>query len=288
MTPGVREIIHPRVQVHLVDGTYELFRCFYGAPPRASADGREVGAVSGLVATLLSLLKEATHVAVAFDTVIESFRKELFAGYNTRALGLVTWSMIQLEADDALASGAARYAAVAERIVICSPDKDLCQCVRDPKVVLHDRRQKKTYDEAGVRTRLGVPPHLVPDFLALVGDTADGIPGLPGFGEKSAAALLCAHGHLEDIPDDEKQWTVKIRGAEKLAATLRAHRDEAALYRTLATLRTDADIPDDVDALRWRGPDEPRLSALAAHLRDDRLVQRVSDVQASTAAMRAL
>src|SRR5688572_29641131 len=186
MTPVLEENIPDRVQVHLVDGTYELFRCFYGAPPREGADGRQIGAVSGLVSTLLSLLKEATHVAVAFDTVIESFRNEMFDGYKTsagidpnlwaqfpiaeeatKALGLVTWGMIELEADDALASGAHRYATQegVERVVICSPDKDLCQCVSDARrVVSLDRRQKKLFDEAGVMTRLGVAPSSVPDL----------------------------------------------------------------------------------------------------------------------------
>jgi len=297
VTPTRGQTIPGAVQVHLVDGTYELFRCFYGAPPRTSAEGREIGAVSGLVATMLNLLKDATHVAVAFDTVIESFRNDLFKGYKTsagidanlwaqfpiaeeatKALGLVTWGMIDLEADDALASGAARYATQkgVDRVVICSPDKDLCQCVSDARhVITLDRRQKKMFDEAGVVTRLGVPPASVPDLLGLVGDTADGIPGLDGFGEKSAGALLTAYGTIDAIPDDHTKWSVKVRGADKLAATLRAHRKDAALYKVLATLRTDAKIPDDVEELRWRGPDEVRLAKLAALLRDDRLIERV-------------
>jgi 5'-3' exonuclease len=265
------------MQVHLVDGTYELFRCFYGAPSRAGKDGQEVGAVTVLCGSLLSLLRErdTTHVAVAFDTVIESFRNRLFDGYKTgegidaalfsqfplaeeatRALGLVTWSMIDFEADDALATGAHRFAAATnakrgervERVVLCTPDKDLAQ-------------------------RLGVAPAQVPDLLALMGDDADGIPGLPGFGAKTAAALVDRFGSLDAIPDDPLQWS-GVRGAARLAATLRDHREEARLYRTLATLRTDAPQDESLEELRWRGPDLARLEALAATLRDARLVER--------------
>lgn len=292
------------MQVHLVDGTYELFRCFYGAPSRAGKDGQEVGAVTVLCGSLLSLLRErdTTHVAVAFDTVIESFRNRLFDGYKTgegidaalfsqfplaeeatRALGLVTWSMIDFEADDALATGARRFAAATnakrgervERVVLCTPDKDLAQCVRDAPVpvVQLDRKQGKSFDEAGVRARLGVAPAQVPDLLALMGDDADGIPGLPGFGAKTAAALVDRFGSLDAIPDDPLQWS-GVRGAARLAATLRDHREEARLYRTLATLRTDAPQDESLEELRWRGPDLARLEALAATLRDARLVER--------------
>lgn len=285
------------VQIHLVDGTYELFRCFFGAPP-ASAGGREVGAVRGLVATLLSLLKDegTTHVAAAFDTVIESFRNALFHGYKTsagidpnlwaqfplaeeatRALGLVTWSMIDFEADDAIATFAARAAdsPAVERVLLCSPDKDLCQCVRGTRVVLFDRKQQKLLDDVAVQAKFGVPPAAIPDLLALVGDAADGIPGLPGWGMKSAAALLWAYGTLEAIPLDPSTWTVKVRGADKLAAVLDADLEAAKLYKVLATLRTDVPLAEDNDALRWRGPDEARLHALAAELGDARLVERV-------------
>lgn len=285
------------MQIHLVDGTYELFRCFFGAPP-SSARGREVGAVRGLVATLLSLLKDerTTHVGVAFDTVIESFRNELFGGYKTsagidpnlwaqfplaeeatRALGLVTWSMIQFEADDAIATFAARAATSTdvERVLLCSPDKDLCQCVSGTRVVLFDRKQDKLLDDDAVRAKFGVPPAAIPDLLALVGDTADGIPGIPGWGMKTAAALLGTYGTLEAIPLDASQWTVKVRGADKLAAILAENEEEARLYKVLATLRRDVPLAEDVDALRWRGPDETRLAALAETLGDGKLVERV-------------
>lgn len=293
------------MQVHLVDGTYELFRCFYGAPPSTGAGGREVGAVRGLVATLLSLLRQqdTTHVAIAFDTVIESFRNQLFAGYKTgdgidanlwaqfplaeeatRALGLVTWSMIEFEADDALASYAHRIVmghGDVERVLICSPDKDLCQCVRDgapssPQVMLFDRRQDKKLDVEAVKVKLGVPPAAVPDLLALVGDTADGIPGIPGFGMKTAGALLSRWGRLEDIPDDASQWDVKVRGADKLAPVLQAQRAAAALYKKLATLRTDVPLRETLEELAWRGPDQALLEVLAQTLGDKKLVDRVS------------
>ncbi len=290
------------MQIHLVDGTWELFRCFYGAPGRANDAGEEIGAVRALCGTLLSLLREpdVTHIAVAFDTVIESFRNELFAGYKTgagidpallaqfplaeqasRALGLVTWSMIEFEADDAIATAAQRLrrAPGVERVVVCSPDKDLAQCVDDgpPPVVQLDRKQGKTFDVAGVAARLGVAPAQVPDLLALVGDDADGIPGLPGFGAKTAAALLARFGTLDAIPDDPTAWGA-VRGAPRLAAALSAQRDDARRYRTLATLRTDVPLAESVDDLRWRGPDERALAALAVRVRDLRLVERAREV----------
>lgn len=289
------------MQIHLVDGTYELFRSFFGAPPARDAHGREVGATRGLLRTLLALLEPgrpdggATHVAIAFDTVIESFRNELFAGYKTgagidpallgqfplaeqaaRALGIVTWSMIELEADDALATGAAQWSSRAEveRVVLCSPDKDLAQCV-GPKVVCLDRRRKTTMDAEGVRAKFGVEPASIPDWLALVGDTADGIPGVPRWGEKSASAVLAKFHRLEDIPDEASRWGLTVRGAESLAASLRAHREDAMLYRTLATLRTDAPIAEDVSELEWRGADRDALVALCAELGDADFVSRV-------------
>lgn len=293
------------MNIHLVDGTYELFRCFYGAPPRKGADGAEVGAVTVLCGTLLSLLREpaTTHVAVAFDTVIESFRNRLFAGYKTgegidpalwtqfplaeeatRALGLVTWSMVEFEADDALATGARMFASDdgVERVLLCSPDKDLCQCVQDQPVpvVLLDRKQGKTLDVAGVRARLGVAPAQVPDLLALVGDEADGIPGLAGFGMKTAAALLQRFGSLDAIPDEAARWD-GVRGAARLAAMLREGREDARLYRTLATLRTDVPLDEELDAVRWRGPDPARLERLASTLRDRGLVERVAKLTAA-------
>ena len=282
------------MDVHLVDGTFELFRCFYGAPSRRSPSGQEVAATRALCGSLLSLLKDgATHVGVAFDTQIESFRNELFDGYKTgegidpllkaqfplaerasRALGLVTWSMIEMEADDALATMAARAAADPRvgQVLLCSPDKDLCQCVVAERVVLLDRIRKRVLNEAAVGEKFGVPPAAIADLLALVGDDADGIPGLPGFGMKSAAALLARYGTLEAIPPDA--WDLPLRGAERLQLTLKTKREEAALYKRLATLRLDAPLAHDVDALAWAGPDEPALRALAEELGDEGLLER--------------
>jgi 5'-3' exonuclease len=287
-----------QIRVHLVDGTYELFRNWFGAPEATAPDGREVGATRGLLRTLVALLREegTTHVAVAFDHVVESFRNELFDGYKTgegidpdlfaqfplaeratRALGLVCWPMVELEADDALASGAARWADAreVERVLLCSPDKDLAQCVRGERVVLLDRRRKAVIDDAGVREKFGVAPASIPDWLALVGDAADGIPGIPRWGARSASTLLARYGHIEAIPDDEARWEVKVRGAAGLAESLRARREEAALYRTLATLRLDAPLAEDLGDLRWRGAERETLEALCAELGEDRLMERV-------------
>lgn len=284
------------MKIHLVDGTYELFRMYYGAPPRAAPDGREVGAVRALVGTLQYLLKDegATHVAVAFDTVIESFRNELFAGYKTgagidppllaqfplaeeatRAMGIVCWSMIDFEADDAIATFAHRYQAApgVEQVQLCSPDKDLAQCVVSDRVVLNDRRRKTLLDEAGVLEKFGVPPSLIPDYLALVGDSADGIPGVPRWGAKSAAAVLSAHGGLEHIPADPSAWQVKVRGAAALAESLNGMREEAALYKVLATLRRDVPLKETLADLEWKGPDEAALAALRRTLGDDNLAR---------------
>jgi 5'-3' exonuclease len=276
------------VKVHLVDGTYELFRAHFGSPPARGPGGAEVGATRGLVRSLTALLKEpgVTHVAVAFDHVIESFRNGLFAGYKTSegvppellaqfelaelaasAIGLVVWPMVEHEADDALATAAARFAEApgVEQVLVCTPDKDLAQCVRGTRVVGYDRLRRRLLDEDGVRAKFGVSPVSIPDWLALVGDTADGIPGLERWGEKSAAAVLARFGRLEAIPDDERAWEVPVRGAAALGASLRAGREDALLYRTLATLRTDSPLPEDLEALRWRGPRAdalPRLEAL--------------------------
>ena len=286
------------MQVHLVDGTYELFRTYYGAPPKTARDGSEVGATVALGRTLLGLLlnEGATHVAVAFDHVVESFRNELFDGYKTgegidldlfrqfepaeritRALGLVVWSMIEFEADDALATAAARYGRDerVDRVLICSPDKDLAQCVREDRIVLVDRRRKKTIDEDGVREKYGVPPVSIPDWLALVGDAADGIPGVPRWGARSAAAALVAHGHIDNIPEDPRDWKFQVRGAASLAENLRSHRDELALYRTLATLREDVPLQETLDDLEWRGARRTELESLCRAY-DDNLLERVS------------
>jgi 5'-3' exonuclease len=274
-----------KFKIHLVDGTFELFRAYYGGPSRRTDDDREIGAVRGLVRSLLALLGErgVTHVGVAFDHVVESFRNDLYPGYKTgegldpilfaqfgpaeaacRELGLVTWSMVEFEADDALATAAHRFAGEpsVQQIVICSPDKDLAQCVRDEYVVCLDRMRRKTLDAAGVEEKFGVPPESIPHWLALVGDSADGYPGIPRWGAKSAAAVLGHYRELERIPDDPLEWAVPVRGAAALAENLRVRRADAELYRQLATLRTDVPLTESLDDLRWRGPNGSGLTAL--------------------------
>jgi len=274
-------------EVHLIDGTYELFRHHYGVPSRRDRDGHEVGAVVGVLNTVLGLIRDgATHIGVATDHVVESFRNDLWAGYKTgegiepdlrrqfepleealRALGVVVWAMTEQEADDALAAAAARASedSSVDRILICTPDKDLGQCVRGQRVVQLDRRKKVTLDEAGVREKFGVGPRSIPDWLALVGDSADGFPGVPRWGAKSASVVLARYEHLEAIPADPGDWDVKVRGAAGLAAALQEHRQDADLFRDLATLRTDHDVFTGVDELRWRGPGEG-LAALCERL----------------------
>jgi 5'-3' exonuclease len=278
------------MQVHLVDATYELFRAHFSPrPPVLGRSGVVLSGVSGLVEQLCFLLREqgATHVGCATDQVIRSFRNDLYPGYKTdagmdpellaqfpvaeaaiEALGLVLWPMVEYEADDAIAAAAEWFAADprVERVVICTPDKDMAQCVRGERVVLWDRRRDLVYDDAGVRAKWGVPPAGVADRLALVGDAADGFPGLPGWGDKSASAVVARYGTLEAIPAQAGDWDVPgLRGAPALAATLRERMDEALLYRDLARLRTTADgvpIPQaDVDELRWRGADRARWTA---------------------------
>jgi 5'-3' exonuclease len=265
------------MKVHLVDGTYELFRNHFGAPPKKSPDGRQVGATLGLLRSLYMLLSTPgiTHVACAFDHVIESFRNDLFDGYKTSAgvdpellaqfplaeeavsaLGVVVWPMVEFEADDALAAAAAAGARDprVDRVIICTPDKDLAQCVRGTRVVQMDRRKRTIRDEAGVMEKFGVPPASIPDYLALVGDAADGFPGLPGWGAKSAAAVLARYGHLESIPADWREWRVNAANASALSRTLAAQHDHALLFRDLATLRTDIPLFESIDDLRWTGP----------------------------------
>ncbi len=274
------------MQVHLVDGTYELFRAHHAPRPRVRGrDGMEMTAVVGLVDTLLALLRieGATHVACATDAVIRSFRNDLWPGYKTdagvpsellaqfpiadeaiAALGIACWPMVELEADDALATAASRFGDDPRvgRILVCTPDKDLAQVVRGDRVVLRDRRRDLEYDEAGVRRKWGVGPASVPDRLALVGDAADGFPGLPGWGARSAEAVLARYGTLEAIPRRASAWDVTVRGAEALASTLVERWDEAVLFRTLATLRLDAPLPErGADELRWDGT--PRAAWLA-------------------------
>lgn len=272
--------------VHLVDLTYELFRSYFGAPPKKAPDGREVGASRGIVSTLAYLLREegATHVACATDHVIRSFRNDLFGGYKTEegmpselhaqfpiieqltvAMGIVLWPMIEFEADDALAAGAAKFAPDADRVHICTVDKDLAQCVRADHVIMVDRRRKSTLNEDGVREKFGVSPQQIPDFLALVGDTADGYPGITGFGKKTAAAVLVKFGSIEAIPADASTWPKEARGSVSLAATLEAQRDDAMLYKRLATLRIDVPIRESLADLEWKGA-TPKLRELTAEL----------------------
>ena len=277
------------MKVHLVDGTYELFRAHFGAFPAVAPDGRSVGAVRGLLQTLLALLRQddVTHVAVAFDHVIESFRNDLFDGYKTgegtseellaqfdpaeiatEALGIVTWPMTEFEADDAIATAAVRFAddSRVEQVVICSPDKDLMQVVRGDRIVSLDRRREILVDEAGVVQKFGVPPESIPDYLALVGDSADGIPGVPRWGAKSASTLLARYGNIEAIPDSELLWDVKVRGAKSMATTLADHRGDAALYKELATLRLDVPLTESLDDLEWRGARQAAFSQLCDEL----------------------
>jgi 5'-3' exonuclease len=278
------------MQVHLVDATYELFRAHFAPrPPVVGRDGQVLSGVSGLVDQLLFLLREqgATHVGCATDRVIRSFRNELYEGYKTEAgmppellaqfpiaeqaieaLGLVLWPMVEFEADDAIAAAAERFAADkrVEKVVVCTPDKDMAQLVVDERIVLWDRRRDLTYDDAGVRAKWGVAPESVPDRLALVGDAADGYPGLPGWGDKSASAVLARYGHFESIPANGSTWDVAgLRNPVGLATTLRDRMAEALLYRDLARLRTTADgveIPQrDVDELEWGGADRSAWEA---------------------------
>jgi len=278
------------MQVHLVDATYELFRAHFSPrPPVRGRDGIDLSGVSGLVEQLCYLVREqgATHVGCATDQVVRSFRNDLYAGYKSEegmdpavlaqfpiaeaaieALGFALWPMVEYEADDAIAAAAERFAADprVERVLICSADKDMAQCVRGERVVLWDRRRDLVYDDAGVRAKWGVPPASVPDRLALVGDASDGFPGLPGWGDKSASAVLARYGHLEDVPPNGSEWALPgLRSPVGLAVTLRDRMDEALLYRDLARLRTSADgvtIPQaDVDELRWEGADRARWEA---------------------------
>jgi 5'-3' exonuclease len=266
------------MRVFLVDGTYELFRHYYGVPPHTTADGAEVAATRGVLWSMLRLLEQGvTHLGVATDHVIESFRNTMWPAYKSsagmdprllgqfglvevalEAMGVVVWPMVELEADDALA-GAAAAADDDPRVtqvVICTPDKDLGQCVRGTRVVQLDRRRMVVYDEDGVTAKFGVGPASIPDYLALVGDSADGYPGLPGWGARSAAAVLARWVHLEEIPDRPGDWAVPLRNRPALAATLAARRGEALLFKDLATLRADRSLLPDVDALCWTGPTE--------------------------------
>ncbi|MBS1805281.1 MAG: flap endonuclease [Acidobacteria bacterium] len=264
------------MKVYLVDGTYELFRHYFAMPKARDSEGREVGAVRGVLASMLAMMREGvTHIAIATDHVIESFRNDLWAGYKTgegvepdllsqfpileevlTAAGLVVWPMVEYEADDALASGAALAAddKRVEQVVICTPDKDLAQSVRGNSVVQLVRRTNVTIDEPGVVAKFGVPPSTIPDYLALVGDSADGYPGLPGWGAKSSATVLAKFGHIEAVPASCRDWHLNVANAAALADTLERERKQALLFRTLATLKTDIPLFKNVDELQWRGP----------------------------------
>jgi len=260
--------------LHLLDGTYELFRAYFGAPPRTAPDGGEVGAVHGLMASVISLLREpeVTHIGVAFDTVIRSFRNNLFSGYKTgegvppdllaqfplaelalESLGLKVWRMVEFEADDAMASATHRWKDEVSQVVIFSPDKDLTQCVESDRVVTFNRKDQKRFAEDDVIAKFGVLPRSIPDYLALVGDSADGIPGLAGWGAKSTSTVLARYLHIEEIPSSHEDWDVEVRGAAGLARTLAERMDEALLFRTLTTLRTDAPVGERLDELEWQG-----------------------------------
>jgi 5'-3' exonuclease len=288
------------MRVHLIDGTYELFRHHYALPPSQAADGSEIAAVRGVVRSVLSLLDGgATHVGVATDQVIESFRNDLWPGYKTgagvpadllaqfplleealAALGVVVWPMTKYEADDALASAAAQAIGYADQVLICTPDKDLAQCVVGKRVVQLDRRADKIVDEAAVRAKFGVRPASIPDYLALVGDSADGFPGLPGWGAKSAAAVLAKFHHLENIPSDPARWGLPVRGAAGLGATLVEQRKLALLFRRLATLITTVPVRATEERLRWTGP-RRSFRRIADYLGAPTLVEQAKAIAAT-------
>lgn len=286
------------MKIHLVDGTYELFRAHFGAPPKKAPDGREVGATLGLVRSMMLLLSdpEVTHVAVAFDHVIESFRNKMYAGYKSSAgvdpvilnqfelaekmvsaLGLVIWPMVKFEADDAIATAAAKFKKVksVEQVVICSVDKDLMQMVDGTRVICWDRRREIILDEKGVVEKFGVSPESIPDYLALVGDSADGYPGIQGWGAKSTAAVLAKFKHIEAIPKDPKQIPLGLGRATTLVENLRANYEDALLFRELSTLRRDVPLKETLDDLKWQGA-HPRFRKLCRELGDERIPERVT------------
>jgi len=289
------------VNVFLIDGTYELFRHFYAVPASSDTDGNEIGAVRGVLGSIVAMLEDGvTHVGVATDHVIESFRNELWSGYKTgegidpvlhkqfhplekalSAMGVAVWPMEEFEADDGLASAAVKAAAdeAVEQVFICTPDKDLAQCVVDNRVVQFDRRAGLLRDAKGVREKFGVSPSSIPDYLALMGDSADGFPGLPGWGHKSASTLLGHYGHLEQIPEKPDSWVVKVRGAKKLAQTLVEQREVALRFRDLATLREDAPVFDSVEQVRWIGP-QANFFDLCAKMNAGRIYRRVDRLAA--------
>ena len=288
------------MKLHLVDATFELFRAYYSRPPRRAPDGRPVNAVQGLVDSMLSLLREpdVTHIGAATDFVIESWRNDLYPGYKSSAgvdpdllaqfrdaeralaaLGMPVWPMVEDEADDGIAAAIDRFGADArlEQIIICSVDKDLGQLVDGERIVLRDRMRRITYDEAGIIGKFGIDPESIPDYLALVGDSSDGFPGLPGWGARSAAAVLARWKHLEAIPASALDWEVPLRNASRLAATLDQQRGDAVLYRRLATLNRDADISitPTLDSLEWHGVPREAFVALCDELGFDTVRERV-------------
>lgn len=287
------------MKVHLLDGTYELFRHYYALPSQLNRSAQEVAATRGVLGSVLSLIGAgATHIAVATDHVIESFRNHLWAGYKDgsgveppllsqfglledalRAMGVIVWAMVDYEADDALAAGAATAAddERVEQVLVCTPDKDLAQCVRGKRVVQFDRRRRRVMDEDGVIAKFGVPPRSIPDYLALVGDAADGYPGLPGWGAKSAASVLSRYGHIERVPRRPIDWDVEVRGASRLAATLVERYEDALLFRRLATLVVEAPIAADVDEMEWLGPTAD-FAAVCDQLEDEGLTGRATSL----------
>jgi 5'-3' exonuclease len=288
------------MDVHLIDGTYELFRYFYAVPAAADVNGQEVGAVRGVLGSVLSMIERgATHLGVATDHVVESFRNELYHGYKTSegvdpqllsqfpileealtAMGVVVWPMVYFEADDALASAAAKAAQDdhVKQVLICTPDKDLSQSVVGTRVVQLDRRREILRDEAGVVAKFGVQPQSIPDYLAVVGDSADGFPGLLGWGAKAAALTLSQYPHLENIPKDWREWNPSIRKARPLSESLFTAWDDALLFRTLATLRLDVPVFDTVADLRWQGPG-PGFEEFCVRLKSPDLLRRARSVK---------
>lgn len=289
------------MRAHLIDGTYELFRYYFAAPSHVTASGQEVGAVRGVLGSMIQMLEEgATHVGIATDHVIESFRNDLWDGYKDgsgieegiasqfqlledvlASAGFTVWPMVEVEADDALAAAAVRYAADdrVDEVMICTPDKDLAQCVSDADgIVQFDRRKGVRYDEAAVFEKFGVRPESIPDYLGLVGDTADGFPGLPGWGAKSTSTVLAHYGHLENIPAAAGQWEVTVRGGAKLAKTLADNRDLAYLFRRIATVELDSPVSPSVDDLEWTGPTDG-FTALAESIDAERHLERIKRLQ---------
>ena len=286
--PGLTRLTYSTcMDIYLIDGTYELFRHYYAGPSARDRDGREVGAVRGVLTSLLGMMKvDSTFIGVATDHVIESFRNDLWPGYKTSegidpsllaqfplleetlsAAGIAVWPMVEFEADDALASAAAAAERdpLVDRVFICTPDKDLAQSVRGTRVIQMDRRARTTRDEAGVIAKFGVPPVSIPDYLALVGDSADGFPGLTGWGAKSASAVLAKFGHIESIPNDWRTWGVNATRPAALAKVLETDRERALLFRDLATLRVNVPLFESVEQLRWRGP-TPGFASVASRL----------------------